>query len=165
MEKACNSIRDPWQRLPISSRWDDLTTEKKVRDPWHVIFEKGGWGDLTTAEQNVCAVEELVSQVNNGGLHQYFFNSSGSQWVFAQRGLNAIGAKKHAVVFERVLKKFGEKYLKDKASRYQRLGEIDEFLSDVSSEWFDIKDENVGRLILLYNLENLDGRMIEEKNN
>ena len=97
--------------------------------------------------------------------YQYFFNSSGSQWVFAQRGLNAIGAKKHAFVFERVLKKFGEKYLNDKASRYQRLGEIDEFLSDVSSEWFDIKDENVGRLILLYNLENLDGRMIEEKNN
>jgi len=51
-----------------------------------------GFGGLSDPEKLYYAVALLRNEVNNGGFDQYFFNSSGSYYNYAEKGLVAIGA-------------------------------------------------------------------------
>ena len=51
-----------------------------------------GFGGLSEAEKLYWAVALLRNEINNGGFHQYFFNSSGSYYDYAEKGLVAVGA-------------------------------------------------------------------------
>jgi hypothetical protein len=52
--------------------------------------------DWTPAQRAFALVWELESEVNNGGFHQYFFNSSGRHGPEVAAGLDSIGAAKCA---------------------------------------------------------------------
>lgn len=67
------------------------------RRPWLSLVEKvdsssAGFDGLTENEKLYWAVGLLELEVYNGGLEQYFFNSSGSYYDYAERGLMALGA-------------------------------------------------------------------------
>lgn len=64
-------------------------------------FWRLDFNDLTRAEQVFRAIWELESQVNNGGLEQYFLNSSGELAWFAPTALEIIGATKMALIVQR----------------------------------------------------------------
>jgi len=51
-----------------------------------------GFGGLSEAEKLYWAVALLRNEINNGGFDQYFFNSSGSYYDYAEKGLVAVGA-------------------------------------------------------------------------
>lgn len=54
--------------------------------------------DLTEAERVVLAVEGLEREVNNGGYHQFFLNSSGEFTGFIVRALELIACPKVAAI-------------------------------------------------------------------
>jgi hypothetical protein len=57
--------------------------------------------DLTPEEQVFLSVWQLESEINNGGFHQYFLNSSGDVAWFAPEALERIGASKMAAIVRR----------------------------------------------------------------
>ena len=61
------------------------------------------YGALSVPERIFRAVWELEAQVNNGGFHQYFWNSSGSLVPDVVNALRAIGAAQMASVVERAI--------------------------------------------------------------
>lgn len=52
----------------------------------------GGFNALSEAEKLYYATMLLRNEVGNGGFDQYFFNSSGSSYLYAEKGLIEIGA-------------------------------------------------------------------------
>ena len=70
--------------------------------------QKGGYASLTRPQQHYSAVFMFDAEVRNGGLDQYFVNSSGDQWRDAQEGLKAMNASKHLKVLEKAAAKFGK---------------------------------------------------------
>jgi Domain of unknown function (DUF4375) len=67
------------------------------RKLWLSLVERenspaGGFEMLSEAEKLYYAVGLLELEVYNGGFHQYFFNSSGSSYSYAEKGLISLGA-------------------------------------------------------------------------
>jgi hypothetical protein len=61
---------------------------------------------LTLSEKNIVYIGELENEVNNGGFHQYFFNSSGNSTMETINALEVIGSK----IFLDLLKKAKNKF-------------------------------------------------------
>lgn len=133
-----------------------------IRDAWEVENGKG-WQALTKAEKHILAVEILNNEVNNGGFTQYYFNSSGDQWVDTLAGLDAIGAAKHKDLMLRTLSFFPDKTPStSRNDRSEQLAKIvrrkEDPFHDEDSAWYKLKEENLDKLMLRYNLANLEGR-------
>jgi HEAT repeat protein len=74
---------------------------------WKLEKEKG-YGALKRPQQHYSAVLMFDAEVCNGGLDQYFLNSSGDQWKDALEGLKAMKDNKRADILEKAIAKFGE---------------------------------------------------------
>jgi len=64
---------------------------------------------LTPGQRAFLALDRLEGEVNNGGIHQYFWNSTSDLAAEAQAGLRLIGAKEHLHLFLRVLRLFPDR--------------------------------------------------------
>jgi hypothetical protein len=69
---------------------------------------KNGFAALKPAQKHYLAVQMYDGQVNNGGLSQYFFNSSGDTWREALGGLEAMGFNERLTVLREAVAKFGK---------------------------------------------------------
>lgn len=75
--------------------------ERDKTDPariyWRALIERvykteAGFDGLSEAEKRYFAVCCLSGEVNNGGFHQFFFNSAGAHYAYAIAGLEEIEA-------------------------------------------------------------------------
>ena len=87
--------------------------------------QKRGFTSLTPEQQHWAAVFILDSEVNNGGLSQYFFNYSGDRWRLALAGLEAMGANERASILKEAVAKFGaEKPSENRERRQDQLAKL-----------------------------------------
>ena len=86
----------------IRSREEEKAHEKSAeRQYWLGLSSRvhevpNGFSLLLPAEQTYFALGCLVGEVYNGGLHQFFFNSSGSMYGAALNGLYELEANETA---------------------------------------------------------------------
>jgi len=78
-------------------------TWKSLEDRWGRLAFDG----LTLAEREVVALYWLEAEVMNGGLHQYFYNSSGDLALYAVSGLKRVGALQSLEALSRAISKLG----------------------------------------------------------
>jgi hypothetical protein len=78
---------------PMRLLWRDL-----VRRVYQTDL---GYEGLSDAERKYFAVGLLGNEVYNGGFDQYFFNSSGSRYDDAERGLEEMGAIESLALLQR----------------------------------------------------------------
>ncbi|RYD63252.1 MAG: DUF4375 domain-containing protein, partial [Verrucomicrobiaceae bacterium] len=86
--------------------------------PWHGLGgfaerledreDRSGYASLTRPQQLYSTVLRLDGEINNGGLDQYFVNSSGDEWRDALEGLKAMNATTRAEILEEAAAKFGK---------------------------------------------------------
>jgi Domain of unknown function (DUF4375) len=98
--------------------------------------ERGGKSSFTDEERIVLAVEALEREVNNGGYHQFFVNSSREFAPTIVGALQRIGCKKTAGITQRAIKALGTSDLtveaietamaKDDESRLAKLNRCDD---------------------------------------
>jgi hypothetical protein len=82
---------------------------------------------LTATEMTVFSMWDLISEVENGGFTQYFFNSSGDRAREARAALHAIGASETAAIFDGAVARLGAGVLSpDRDVRCEHLRELDE---------------------------------------
>jgi len=76
-------------------------THHTIKDPFYLFYNSliervhnsaDGFDGLSDAERLYWSVALLRNEINNGGFHQYFFNSSGSYYEYAEKGLVRLGA-------------------------------------------------------------------------
>jgi len=70
---------------------------------------------------DLYAAHWFQSEVNNGGLHQFFFNSTGILAPEAASALKAIGLREWSAVLLEAMQYFGEPYPRERMSRIHML--------------------------------------------
>ena len=73
---------------------------------WKKI-DTSGFTSLSNPQRHYAAVIAFDAEVNNGGLSQYFFNSSGNEWRNALAGLEAMQSKERLTILREALASFG----------------------------------------------------------
>lgn len=95
---------------------------------------------LTDLEKFVLIANGLEMEVNNGGFHQYFFNSTANEWDTMLEGMRKAGDEEGAKRFETVLARFpGGRPSKSRAERWTQLdsfGEAQLELFDADTDTF-----------------------------
>lgn len=101
----------------------DLTSEvvERLLDKIYGV----GWVAMSREEQNVELISALEAEVVNGGLDQYFTNSSGNCAVRAAVALREIGFVAEFATFQRVLAGFPDASpSEDRSTRFDQLDAI-----------------------------------------
>lgn len=114
-----------------------------------------GMDKLSKPKQYLFAVNWFIAEVWNGGISQFFANSTGIVWKDALEGFNAIGLMHIKENFQEILDKIGEPPKFDRKQRLEQLEkimpDIDDFyaLDNISDRLYN-QDENDCKIILKY---------------
>jgi hypothetical protein len=90
---------------------DGLVCSYGLQDFKQRLYDKedqSGFGGLTPEQKYYGAVDECDNEINNGGLSQYFVNSSGDNWPDAVAGFEAMGMKGRLAVLKEAIALFGK---------------------------------------------------------
>jgi hypothetical protein len=104
-----------------------------------------GFDGLNEQEQAIYTIWWLEAEVNNGGFHQYLYNSASDDASIALKSLKSIGATKTANLLQRAIDiAFDGKVPRTRLDR-QNLLEIDEDskmdkLGDLDSEFYEYSE-------------------------
>ncbi len=104
--KAADSPSPKVKEAAVQATLDSMG----IDNPFSIAFDKidaQSWDRVHPAVAHVAAVRILIDEVNNGGLSQYFVNSSGDQWQVALDGLRAIGAAADTQALQEAIAIFG----------------------------------------------------------
>jgi len=88
-------------RKEMNRRLIRLAESQNIRF-WRVDYNK-----LSFAERVFGLIWELESEVNNGGFHQYFLNSTGALAPYSVDALKAVGAVQTAGLVQQALAQVG----------------------------------------------------------
>ena len=108
-------------------RLDNNALESTIID---YLFKKSNYLEdfekLNPYEKNVLLVEYLEMEVNNGGFHQFYLNSSGNYSLETEQALKAIGAIKTLKILEAANNQFPNKSIpKDREVRIEIINQIE----------------------------------------
>lgn len=81
----------------------------------------------------------LDAEVNNGGFHQYFFNSAGDHAVEALEGLRNMGAEQTATLLQKGIALFGGKG--PSPEREKRMAQLDKFSSKAEDKLGELDEQ------------------------
>lgn len=108
----------------------------------------------TKPQRNAYVATCYESEVYNGGVMQYFDNSAGARWKELRVALKAIGAVKHAAVFEKALAVFApEKPRIDHEERREQTGAFSEAKRNklhALTKQYNATGEEINVLVNLY---------------
>ena len=132
----------------MGNSFSDEELEKVVLDYIDVINNKLEKVDysiecLSDIEKNVLFVYEMELEVKNGGIHQYFYNSTGDCWVEMLNALQIMKAEAIISLFERALAVFPNSMPSQKRDeRWKQLDQIGKEgelkLEELSQEYFSM---------------------------
>ncbi len=124
------------------------------------VESKEGFSKLKTAQKHYLAVLMYDGEVNNGGLSQYFFNSSGDHWQDALAGLEVMGFSERLVVLREAVAKFGKDGpSQDRERRQEQLAKLarkNDALFDTLDDRYYKSKEVIDVLSKRYVLKNAD---------
>jgi len=114
--------------------------------------------NLPINQQVVYTIAVLNWQVENGGFHQYFFNSYGQFAYLTIKNLKLIGADKRAELLDIATQLVNEEYLIEDTFRHlifnremQKIVDFDEILfnklNELDDQYYDMGEENVYDLL------------------
>ena len=104
-------------------------------------------GCLSDVEKTVLFAYEMELEVKNGGIHQYFYNSTGNDWKEMLNALHVIRADSIIALFEKALAVFPDgSPSKDREKRWRQLAGIGKEgegkLEELSQEYFSIYENS-----------------------
>lgn len=117
-----------------------------IIDPmWNIINIYDSYEDYIKSAENftleqryLFAITWYFAEVNNGGHHQFFFNSTGIVWKDTLKGFKYFGMNEYANNFQRVIDYLGGTISFDRNERQEML---DKFHEESEEEFFEILDE------------------------
>jgi len=109
---------------------------------WRVDYDK-----LTIPEQVFLLIWELESEVNNGGFHQYFYNSSGALAPNVVSALKTLNAEATAEIAQRALNTVDNAITSwsDDAARHANINRLSpgtrQILENLDQEYYKCSDD------------------------
>lgn len=140
-------VLEPWEIVePMYDAVDTENTETYERTV----------SAFTLPQRLVFAVETYISEVNNGGHDQFFYNSSGVVLKDALEGLRAMGLDEIAALLERVVAKVDFEIPGDVTARREAFEDTDDELFETEDDEFYEIEEGVDDVIMNYIRANVD---------
>ena len=122
---------------PFRAMWRELVDK--------VHSKPTGFNDLTEEEKIYYAVSILDSETYNGGILQFFENSSGEHYRYAELGLIRIGANNSLALLRAAKKElFGDSDVpKDREKRWSAMQDInyEDKLDSIDDEYYKDLDD------------------------
>ena len=126
-----------------------MAMAEKYPDSYDVVsnkYDAKGFLALNEKEQAIYTIWWLETEVNNGGFHQYFWNSAGDHADVALKSLRSIGAKKTAELLEKSIKIAFEGKLPINRSERQNKLEVNqeaklERLEELDNEFYEYSED------------------------
>jgi len=105
-------------------------------------FTSKNYNKLSNPEKMLLSLSVLISEVNNGGLDQYFGNTEGKQALDVQRFLQLIGADNMAAIFKQALELFPDS-LRSGLTKgaWKVLDDNQDFLDESDSRFYACEDD------------------------
>lgn len=130
----------------------------KVSDRVFAKYFKTGLEDLAEPERVFICLWQLEAQVNNGGFHQFYFNSSGNLARDTVSSLQAIGAEHTANLVRKANALFGKtgpsSEWSERQEQLEALGDSKtRMMDDIEAEFMHYTDK-LGQLLEAYVLKN-----------
>lgn len=123
-------------------------------------YAKVGYERLSRPEKLFVCLWGLEGEVNNGGFHQYYFNSSGDHALDTEEFLKAIGANHTADLVKQANALFGaagpspERFVRQK--QLDVIGDVKtKKMDEIEKEFFEYKDQ-LGQLLEAYVSKNAE---------
>ena len=120
----------------------DKQTWQTLEQRWEQGFER-----LWPEEQQTIALWWLVSDTMNGGLDQFFWNSSGDLALLAQAGLRRLNLPITFAALDSALTHFGPSYPVDREERH---GALNRLIARLGEQQFDQLFDDETRVIQDY---------------
>jgi hypothetical protein len=160
-ERINQQALDRLRLIPHPTFAHFLEEEDPIGVLWSFIVEivfqgrSGTVQALSPSGQVVHFVQIFAGEVFNGGLHQYFSNSSGEYAHEALAALNELRATQTARLLQQAIAAFpGKRVPKDWARRNEQLAKTDsELLNTLDSEYYALADsgtEDLAQLLLAF---------------
>ena len=121
--------------------------ERFNRDYW-LTLKQGGVDSLSRLQREALCILAFQTEINNGGMHQYLFNSAGDYARETPDVLRRIGSDFVAALLERANSYFGaEGPPVDRDSRMKQLlalpEEKQQEIHQLTGEFFDAEDRGL----------------------
>ena len=153
-----------YELLHFGSTYKDVLAYKDGAEPYKLLSnlsaivmykeQDNGIESLTQEERIVYAIGGMLTEVNNGGFNQFFFNSSGELAYDLVPALHAVGSIRFKEIAEKAVEIFGSIPSLDEGSRYSHLEKItqnDELqLWDECDDDFYDCDEKIESMVIAY---------------
>jgi len=133
------ALRDPEDREQVW--WDVIAPAfDELRTPYE---PDPRLDELTPGQRALYALHWARSEIGNGGLHQFFYNSTGMLADETLRGAELVGATKVAELFREVRTLvFGDSFLEDQRGRIDVLEGLSEEtlakLEELTDRFYDL---------------------------
>lgn len=92
---------------------------------------------LNSSQRVLLIIESLEREINNGGFHQFYWNSSGNYAMETVEALNQIGATKTAGIVKKANDQFPNGIVPED---WDERGRILDLISEKSSEYWNTLD-------------------------
>ena len=150
----------------LGGKVDDVLSKKTGQDAIieidsllaPIFYEKPD--SLSQPERNICYIEDMEREVNNGGFGQFFLNSSGDNTQETISALKEIGSERFLFLLESATQQFpGGKVPRD---RDERLEVMEQMEDKAESAWSDLDDqfyeyeEDIYGLLVSYIQKNIE---------
>lgn len=105
-----------------------------------------------SAEQRlIFALQWYISEVNNGGHRQFYFNSTGVVWKDACKAFSAINIKKGADIILASADRMGGNPSLDRELRYEQLAKYNPGFDDLDDEFYQLeKTANIEQAVVAF---------------
>lgn len=110
--------------------------------------------DFTAEQRYLLALEWYTAETDNGGHHQFFFNSTGIVWQDALEGLKLFGIDDLYKNFLEVIEFFGGSISFDRKQRWDMLSEAEKKDEEALNDFLDKHDR------FYYNHDEFDDKLI-----
>jgi hypothetical protein len=152
---GATKVRVPtYQDAGLMRAGQGSSTTMNLMDVIAAVQEKErrrGSDALAPHEKVVLDVDALEGEINNGGFHQYFFNSAGDRVAAAVDALKLIGALKAAAIVEDACRPFPDgRPDVDRFARQRQLQKIDDAVFKGLDERFYAYPDPIGELMVTY---------------
>lgn len=93
---------------------------------------------FTLPQRYIFAIAWFEAEVSNGGIDQFYDNSTGIVWKDALEGFRAIGCEEVAKIIEDSAKRMGGIPSFDRKERWNQLEKFDPDFDDLTSRFYDL---------------------------
>jgi len=140
-----------WQTITVHVRIDDEVIDQG--DPWAVfdpVWRQANIYDgeaeynkslavFSREQRLLVAVSWYISEVNNGGHDQFYYNSTGIVWKDALTGFREMGLDEAAAILEESAQRMGGNPSLDRQTRWDQMDAYKPTFDDLDDRFYDLQ--------------------------